>query len=387
MKLDDLIGELQLSQSLLLENVKRFSPSNHKVQFHPELSPPGWHLGHCIYTESYWIREKVLNNINPVDQFKMLYISEISPKSTRGEGLPNILELCEWAEQIQAENRTLLMEKVHQDERNPLLKENFLIHFLIQHYAQHFETTMYICTQAKAKQAVEYEAEKQLAVKPLSRISHVIHAHKYRIGAESNHYPYDNEHPAFELPVDEFNIAVRPVTNAEYLGFIEDNGYCTPALWSTEGWRWRSENGIDTPQYWLRDPDQNLIAVDASGPQSLSADDPVYGISFYEANAFARWAGARLPHEYEWEVAKRSGALSADGEVWEWCNNYFHPYNGFKAFPYDGYSTPYFDNRHMVLRGASRYTLPAIRRSSFRNYFQANQRHMNAGIRLIFPKG
>jgi len=387
MMVDDLLGQLKQNQSLLLENVRRFSPSSYKEQFHPDLSPPGWHLGHCIYTECYWIREKILNDINPGDQFKELYIPELSPKSTRSEELPNFPELCEWAEQIQSENRTILIEKVDHTDQNPLLKDNFLLHFLIQHYAQHFETTMYIFAQAMIKQAGEYEAKQKLETKPLSRVAKTIPAHKSSIGAKSNHCPYDNEHPAFEHAADEFNIAERPVSNAEYLGFIEDGGYDRPELWSTVGWQWCSNNNIECPEFWMRDSNQCLFTVDESGPYSLSADDPVHGVSYYEANAFAHWANARIPHEYEWETAKRSNALEADGAVWEWCSNYFHPYDGFKAFPYDGYSIPFFDNQHIVLRGACRYSLPAIKRLSFRNYYQADKRHMIAGIRLVFPEG
>ncbi len=387
MTVDNLLGQLQQNQSLLLENVRRFSPSNYKEQFHPDLSPPGWHLGHCIYIESYWIRGKILNEINPGDQFKELYIPELSPKSTRSEELPKFSALCEWAEQIQSENRALLMEKADQTDQNPLLMDNFLFHFLIQHYAQHFETNMYIFAQAMIKQAGVYETKQKLETKSLSHVANTIHGHQSLIGAESNHCPYDNEHPLFEVPVKEFNIAARPVSNAEYLGFIEDGGYDRPELWSTEGWKWCNDNNIERPEYWLRDSNQCLFTVDESGPCSLSTDDPVFGVSYHEASAFAHWASARLPHEYEWEAAKRSEALTADGVVWEWCSNYFHPYDGFKAFPYDGYSIPYFDNQHKVLRGASRYSLPAIKRLSFRNYFQADKRHMIAGIRLIFPEG
>jgi len=116
---------------------------------------------------------------------------------------------------------------------------------------------------------------------------------------------------------------------------------------------------------------------------------PVWGINYHEAQAFANWASlhhgqTRLPHEYEWEAAKQSDCLKITGQVWEWCQNSFHPYVNFRAFPYDGYSMPYFDASHFVMKGASRYTENVIQRNSFRNYYQADKRHQFAGCRLVF---
>ena len=110
----------------------------------------------------------------------------------------------------------------------------------------------------------------------------------------------------------------------------------------------------------------------------------MYGISFHEAQAFSHWARARLPHEHEWEAAVKSEQLHNTGQVWEWCANTFHPYQGFSAFPYDEYSKPWFDDNHYVLRGASRHTRPEIRRASFRNFFNPDKRHIFAGLRLVF---
>jgi iron(II)-dependent oxidoreductase len=122
------------------------------------------------------------------------------------------------------------------------------------------------------------------------------------------------------------------------------------------------------------------------GHYPLSADQPVAGISHYEARAFAAWAGARLAHEYQWEVAQRLGLLEQTGRVWEWCENRFHPYPGFRPFPYPEYSQPWFDGRHYSLRGGSVHTRPAVRRASFRNFFEADKRHIFAGLRLVFPE-
>ena len=117
-------------------------------------------------------------------------------------------------------------------------------------------------------------------------------------------------------------------------------------------------------------------------PDKCAADWAVTGLTYFEASAFAVWAGLRLVHEYEWEVAANLEVLSGLGEVWEWCSNIFHPYHGFSACPYREYSVPWFDQQHYVLRGGSRYTEPEIRRTSFRNYYLAGADYLFSGIRL-----
>ena len=110
----------------------------------------------------------------------------------------------------------------------------------------------------------------------------------------------------------------------------------------------------------------------------------MHGLSRFEAAAFARWAGGALPHEYQWEVARRRGVLDGVGAAWEWCANAFHPYPGFRAYPYREYSAPWYDGRHFALRGGGRYTEPEIKRASFRNYYTADCRHIFAGVRLLY---
>ena len=116
-------------------------------------------------------------------------------------------------------------------------------------------------------------------------------------------------------------------------------------------------------------------------------DDYPMLATWNEANDFAKWAGGRLAHEYEWEIASQAGILHDTGIVWEWCRNVFFPYSGFTAFPYAGYSTPYYDGNHYTLKGGSVYTRTEIKRPTFRNYYQPDKNFLFAGIRLVFGNG
>jgi iron(II)-dependent oxidoreductase len=129
------------------------------------------------------------------------------------------------------------------------------------------------------------------------------------------------------------------------------------------------------------------------GAYDLPGDAAVSGISYYEAQAYVQWlkqtrpdsfADVRLPHEYEWEIARRLQLLEDCGQAWEWCSNTFHPYPGFQAFPYDRYSKAWFDGNHFTLRGGSLQTRPAIKRPAFRNFYNADKRHIFAGLRLAY---
>ena len=196
----------------------------------------------------------------------------------------------------------------------------------------------------------------------------------YRIGATHHHHPYDNEYPPHQVRLGSYRIGLHPVSNGEYQQFVDERAYENRRYWSRQGWQWRQTHQIRQPHYWLR-----LNAGGTPGPT-----DPVCGISYYEAEAYANWTQARLPHEYEWELACKKNLLQAVGKVWEWCANAFSPYQGFKPFPYAGYSQPYFDDNHYILKGGSYLTQAPIKRPSFRNYYQPDKRHQFAGVRLVF---
>ena len=365
------------------------------IQYHPDLSPLGWHLGHCVYTETYWIREQLLGQAIPDQTLKLYYVPELAEKSDRGEALPEHPDLCQWARENQQENLKLISQYQNSSSNSnnrPLMQNHFLLHFLIQHYAQHFEVIHMILMQRALQNSVDFSVQQPLTSSEINTSTVLLNAGSYTIGAQTGFLPYDNEYPPHEFKTGTIKIADKPVSNSEFLLFMEESGYQTQEYWDQEGWQWKEKFNISCPEFWRQDSQENWFGVDIEDPHELDPEFPVWGLNYFEALAVANWSGGRLPHEYEWEAAKQHDCLKNTGQVWEWCQNSFHPYQGtaqgfkqeFRAFPYDGYSIPYFDGSHFVMKGASRYTQEVIRRSSFRNYYQADKRYQFAGCRLVF---
>jgi len=357
---------------------------DYRTQFHHELSPLGWHLGHCLYIENYWLREVLDKNNALTKSLEKLYIPEKCPKPERGGKLPAKEELIKTAVEHQDNNALMLLEMVSPYSDQKLFKDEYIQYFIIQHYAQHYETMQMVLQQRALQQDYSnYVVKNILRAKQNMVGIQLIEGGHYQLGSESP-ITYDNERPRHDIELSSFSIAERPVSNAEYLAFIEDGGYQQLSLWSDEGWTWLEEHKVSAPEHWRQDKNQHWYGINNEGAFDLPAVYAVYGINHYEASAFAKWSNARLPHEQEWEVALTEHHLPNTGYVWEWCNNRFYPYPGFKAFPYDEYSCPWFEQPHYVLRGASHHTRVEIKRPTFRNFFGPDKRHIFAGCRLAY---
>jgi len=226
----------------------------------------------------------------------------------------------------------------------------------------------------------------------------------FSAGFEGKGFAFDNEGPRHNVYLEAFRLASRLVTNGEYLEFMRDGGYGKPALWLSDGWDWIRANQWNAPLYWeQRDGEWGNYTL--HGLQPVQRDEPVCHVSFYEADAFAHWAGARLPSEFEWEVAARSctvagnllesGALHPQparareplsqmfGDVWEWTGSAYTPYPGFRPAPgaVGEYNGKFMCNQ-MVLRGGSCATPQSHLRATYRNFFPPHARWQFMGIRL-----
>jgi iron(II)-dependent oxidoreductase len=218
-------------------------------------------------------------------------------------------------------------------------------------------------------------------------------AGSFVMGDASDRFVYDNERPAHEVALRAFRIDRTPVTNGAFEEFVEDGGYGRRELWSPEGWEHRRREGWQRPRYWTADGgERRFERVEERRPEL-----PVMHVSWYEADAFARWRGARLATEAEWERAARlregergnvdqldfepgpSGAFV--GDCWEWTATEFDGYPGFRAWPYREYSEVFFRDGYRVLRGASWATRPSVARETFRNWDHPQRRQIFAGFR------
>lgn len=369
-------------QDACLAELDRLPPEQVNQQFHPELSPIGWHVGHCTFVETYWLREQVLGERAATAHLHDLFFPELCSKPSRAARLPEADELRRWAARLQRENLERLADPPRASRRHPLLRGGYLTAFLAQHHAQHLETVGQVhLARALQSSPMAPPAGTPAPRKP-EREDASLAGMAVRIGSDGL-AAYDNEGPPRRLRLHGGRIARRLVSVADYLAFMAAGGYRDRRHWSEAGWRWLTRSRVQAPACWRPDP-EGWHRVTIDGPQALEPQQAVSGLSRHEAEAFARWAGARLPHEYEWEAGHRAGLLEGVGQAWEWCANAFHPYPGFRPFPYDGYSLPWFDGRHFTLRGASPLTRAEVRRSSFRNFYQAHQRHLQAGLRLAW---
>ncbi|MEM1415440.1 MAG: SUMF1/EgtB/PvdO family nonheme iron enzyme [Myxococcota bacterium] len=360
-----------------------------------EFSPICWHLGHVAYTEARWALAEVLGDRRLVDAFVRRFDQKGCPKAERADGYDRGA-LFAYLEEV----RDAVRARRDDLGAHPLLEGGYLPWFLACHEDQHRETMAYVLGMVRQNAAPPVHDAPPLADDgPAPRMNLAGGA---LVLGHDRALAYDNERPGTPAEVGPFGLDGHPVTSAAWMRFMDAGGYADNAFWDDEGWTWREREEVRSPRGWVR-AGGGVWRARLGGWRAVDGREPVCGVSWWEARAYARWAGGRLPREAEWELAARDhgrgrildliqdgprpvapGAPDLLGNVWEWTEDAFAPRPGFVAHPYRGYSAPYFDGVHRVLRGGSFATHPRVARPRFRNWYVPETRQIFAGLRLAY---
>jgi len=386
-------------------------PEDCVIQSMPDVSPTRWHLAHTTWFFETFVLKAFLPKYEPLHPaFEVLFnsyyntVGEQFPRSRRGLlSRPTLEEVKDY--------RCAVDEHVVDLLAKPSINATEIARVMeigLQHEQQHQELMLtdikhvFSCNPLHPVYRERTCGQGSGETLPLSWLS--FGEGLFQIGHDGAGFAFDNEYPRHRTFVESFQLADRLTTCGEFLDFIEDDGYARPELWLSEGWRLVGEEGWQAPLYWSnRDGQWQQFTLE--GMRGIERNEPVCHVSYFEADAFARWSGARLPTEAEWEIAARSqptegnfvesealhpvpcgktvGLRQIFGDVWEWTSSQYSPYPGY--FAAEGALGEYngkFMCNQFVLRGGSCATSQSHIRPSYRNFFPPDARWQFSGIRL-----
>ena len=403
---DSLAARFAAVRRLSLDIAEPLSDADAAIQPMPDASPAKWHLAHTTwFFETFLLRDHVPGYRLYDEGFAYLFNSyyegegDRHPRARRGMiGRPSLDEVRAWRAAVDS----VLLDSIEALPAD-------LVELGLNHEQQHQELMLMDLAATFAENPLRpaiWESEGS-APAPLAPPVQWIEGVEglAEIGSGGDGFAFDCERPRHRVVLHPHALADRPATNAEWLGFIDEGGYADPLLWLADGWAWVQQERIEAPLYWVRG-ESGWSRFGLDGLKPLNPAEPVCHISYYEAEAFARWAGARLPTETEWEVAAQvldpaagnqldgagpvrpraaegTGLRQMFGDVWEWTGSAFLPYPGFR--PAAGAVGEYngkFMCSQMVLRGGCCATPRGHVRATYRNFFYPHQRWMFSGLRL-----
>ena len=421
-----LVEQFRETRSRTLELVKNLKKDDFVVQTASYMSPPKWHIGHVS-----WIYEAIMSKLDKNYEFHSKEFSEYlnsyyqqfgvpHDKKLRGiTSRPTVDEIFQYFNTInQKVEKFIGSRELSEDEKK-------LIIIGFHHECQHQELLVYDLQHLLAEQYLPVRKNKIVKQQEKQKEFVEINGGLYTMGYNGKNYCYDIELPEHKTYLKNFKMGVFPITNQEYLEFMNDGGYETYKYWLSDGWEKVKSNKWDSPMYWEKVNDEWHVR-DFLGIRKINPNEPVSHVSYYEADAYCKWAGKRLPTEAEWEKAScwdeekqqktvfpwgnespseekcnllesyhwgctevgtypngtsPSGCQQMIGDVWEWTSSEFMGYPGFKS-GFDEYNDKWFTNQK-VLRGGSFGTPKMSIRGSYRNFFRLDERWLFSGFRCV----
>jgi gamma-glutamyl hercynylcysteine S-oxide synthase len=390
---DRIADRLAEARERTLELVEPLSEEQLNRVYSPILSPLAWDLGHIANFEELWLVQTIGDREPMRGELGRLYDAIENPRKIRNE-LPILRgpELRSYMAGVRDRTLDVLDGLDLETTDDPLLRDGFVYELIVAHEHQHNETMLQLLQMVESYEPVRRDPGPASEPVPDGPEMVLVEGGPVEIGAGPAGFAYDNERPRHTVELEPFWIGRTPVTNAAFAQFVD-------------------ETGAEPPKYWERDGEGGWVRTTMGKTEAVDPALPVIHVDWHQADAFARWAGKRLPTEFEWEAAAQGadreranldqvafgcapagayadapadcGAVQMLGDVWEWTSSDFEGYPDFEAFPYADYSEVFFGPEHKVLRGGAWAARRDVIRTSFRNWDLPERAQIFSGLRYV----